>query len=143
MILECGLGPYIGLPKSPDVESLKRVWTSASKGNAKYHKIKYWGQWRRYGAHTKLSCLRSPNIIFPILDGGIRTECAPPTLLASLLQNTEEMMVLHHRLKLSSFERDMALFVIEHRNDADMKGNKEWRLCHRYGFTDHKSLTIA
>ena len=57
MILECGLGPYIGLPKSPDVESLKSVWTSASKGNAKYHKIKYWGQSYHTNRDTKLSCL--------------------------------------------------------------------------------------
>ena len=64
------------------------------------------------------------NTIFLILDHGVTTQCAPPTLLASLLQNTEEMMVLHNRLKLSGFERDMALFVINHRNDADMKGNK-------------------
>ena len=123
MILECGLGPYIGLPKSPDVESLKSVWTSASKGNARYHKIKYWGH--SYYAHNKMIMLTLPNILFTILDDGIRTECAPPTLLASLLQNTEEMMVLHNRLKLSGFERDMALFVINHRNDADMKGNKD------------------
>ena len=41
MILECGLGPYIGLPNSPDVESLKSVWASASKGNARYRKIKH------------------------------------------------------------------------------------------------------
>ena len=49
------------------------------------------------------------------------------------------MMVLHNRLKLSGFERDMALFVIDHRNDADMKGNKEWQLCPRYRFY---SLTV-
>ena len=78
--------------------------------------------------------LTVPNILFPILDDGIRTECAPPTLLASMLQNTEEMMALHSRLKLSGFERDMALFVIDHRNDADIKGNTEWQLCPRYRF---------
>jgi len=85
MILECGLGPYIGLPENPDVQSLKKVWISASK------------------------------------DGGITTEVQPPTLLAALLQTTEEMMALHSRLKLSGFERDMALFVISHRNSAEMK----------------------
>lgn len=125
MILECGLGPYIGLPKSPDVESLKCVWTSASKGNARYHKIKYWSLSGNIRCPYRIIMLTLPNILFPILDDGIRTECAPPTLLASLLQNTEEMMVLHNRLKLSGFERDMALFVIDHRDDADMKGNKE------------------
>ena len=35
MILECGLGPYIGLPENPDVQSLKKVWISASKGNTR------------------------------------------------------------------------------------------------------------
>ena len=57
-----------------------------------------------------------------ILDGGTTTELEPPTLLAALLQTTEEMMALHSRLKLSGFERDMALFVISHRNSAEMKG---------------------
>ena len=47
----------------------------------------------------------------------------PPTLLAAMLRKPEEMMILHNRLKLSGFERDMALFVINHRNSADMKGN--------------------
>lgn len=35
MILECGLGPYIGLTENPDVQSLKEVWISASKGNTR------------------------------------------------------------------------------------------------------------
>ena len=39
-----------------------------------------------------------------------------------MLQTTEEMMALHSRLKLSGYERDMALFVINHRHDADNKG---------------------
>ena len=50
------------------------------------------------------------------------SELLPPTLLASLLNSTQEMMYLHGRLKLSAFERDMALFVIEHRQDGDNKG---------------------
>ena len=39
-----------------------------------------------------------------------------------MVQTTEEMMSLHGRLKLSGYERDMALFVINHRKDADNKG---------------------
>lgn len=61
--------------------------------------------------------------IFPnSLDCGITTTVQPPTLLATMLQTTEQMMDLHSRLKLSAYERDMALFVINHRHDADNKG---------------------
>lgn len=37
------------------------------------------------------------------------------TLLASLIRTQEEAMMLHERLKFSAFERDLALFVVEHR----------------------------
>lgn len=37
------------------------------------------------------------------------------TLLTSLIKTQEEAMVLHDRLKFSAFERDLALFVVEHR----------------------------
>ena len=57
-----------------------------------------------------------------VLDGGITSSVQAPTLLASMLNTTEEMMALHNRLKLSGFERDMSLFVINHRHDADNKG---------------------
>ena len=57
-----------------------------------------------------------------VLDGGITSSVQAPTLLASMLNTTEEMIALHNRLKLSGFERDMALFVINHRYDADNKG---------------------
>ena len=39
-----------------------------------------------------------------------------------MLDTDAEMMRLHNRLKLSGYERDMALFVINHRKDADNKG---------------------
>lgn len=37
------------------------------------------------------------------------------TLLSSLLNTQEEALALHDRLKLSAFERDLALFIVEHR----------------------------
>jgi len=40
----------------------------------------------------------------------------PITLLVSLLENQDDMMKLHLRLKLSAFERDMGLFLLEHRD---------------------------
>ncbi|XP_043482947.1 CCA tRNA nucleotidyltransferase 1, mitochondrial isoform X1 [Leptopilina heterotoma] len=41
----------------------------------------------------------------------------PPTLLAALLKNEEEVMDLHSRLKFSAFERDLALYIVQHKDD--------------------------
>ena len=38
------------------------------------------------------------------------------TLLVSLFKNQEDMMKLHLRLKLSAYERDLGLFLLEHRD---------------------------
>ncbi|KAL2741908.1 hypothetical protein V1477_009537 [Vespula maculifrons] len=37
------------------------------------------------------------------------------TLITSLLKNEEEVMILHKRLKFSAYERNLALFLIQHR----------------------------
>lgn len=42
------------------------------------------------------------------------------TLLSTLFRTEEEVLALHGRLKLSSFERDLALFIIRNR---DLKPN--------------------
>lgn len=39
----------------------------------------------------------------------------PITLLTSLLNTQVQVLALHDRLKLSAFERDLALFIVEHR----------------------------
>ncbi|XP_033229303.1 CCA tRNA nucleotidyltransferase 1, mitochondrial isoform X2 [Belonocnema kinseyi] len=41
----------------------------------------------------------------------------PITLITSLLKNQNEVMDLHARLKFSAFERDLATFLVEHRDD--------------------------
>ncbi|PNF36518.1 CCA tRNA nucleotidyltransferase 1, mitochondrial [Cryptotermes secundus] len=41
----------------------------------------------------------------------------PVALLAALLRNQDEVMKFHSRVKLSSYERDLGLFVVEHRGD--------------------------
>jgi len=41
------------------------------------------------------------------------------TLLATLLENEEQMMNLHGRLKLSAFERDLGLFLVYYREQYD------------------------
>jgi tRNA nucleotidyltransferase (CCA-adding enzyme) len=41
----------------------------------------------------------------------------PVTLLVALLRNQDELMTFHSRVKLSSYERDLGLFVVEHRGD--------------------------
>lgn len=37
------------------------------------------------------------------------------TLLAALLNNQDQVLALHDRLKFSAYERDLALFIVEHR----------------------------
>ncbi|KAI4501097.1 hypothetical protein M0802_003900 [Mischocyttarus mexicanus] len=39
------------------------------------------------------------------------------TLIASLLKDEEEVMHLHSRLKFSAYERNLALFVVQHREE--------------------------
>ena len=34
MIMECGLGRYMGLPDHPDIAKLKTVWILGSQGKA-------------------------------------------------------------------------------------------------------------
>jgi len=41
----------------------------------------------------------------------------PVTLLVALLRNQDEVMKFHSRVKLSAYERDLGLFVVEHRGD--------------------------
>ncbi|XP_012257352.2 CCA tRNA nucleotidyltransferase 1, mitochondrial isoform X2 [Athalia rosae] len=49
------------------------------------------------------------------LDKGIHLH--PITLITALLKDEEQVMKLHGRLKLSAFERDVALFIVRHRED--------------------------
>ncbi|XP_063932982.1 CCA tRNA nucleotidyltransferase 1, mitochondrial-like [Zophobas morio] len=73
-IIECGLGPLIGLPENPNVHELKLV-LERSRG-------------------LKLN---------------------PITLLSATLYNQDDAAALNARLKLSVFERDLAVFIVEHR----------------------------
>lgn len=41
----------------------------------------------------------------------------PMTLLAALFRNQEEVMQFHSRVKLSAYERDLTLFIVENRKD--------------------------
>lgn len=45
-------------------------------------------------------------------------ESHPITRIVGLLKDDREMMQLHVRLKLSSFERDLGLFLVEHRQQS-------------------------
>lgn len=42
------------------------------------------------------------------------------TLLSSLLNTQDDAMTLHGRLKVSAFERDLASFIIEHREPTKL-----------------------
>lgn len=41
----------------------------------------------------------------------------PMSYLAALSQNIDDVTVLHSRLKFSSYDRDMAYFIVENRDD--------------------------
>ncbi|XP_023934768.1 CCA tRNA nucleotidyltransferase 1, mitochondrial isoform X2 [Bicyclus anynana] len=43
----------------------------------------------------------------------------PMSYLAALLENIDDVTVLHARLKFSSYERDMAYFIVEHRGEKE------------------------
>ena len=53
----------------------------------------------------------------------------PISLLTSLLNNQNEVMDMHSRLKLSAFDRDLAIFLVDHRDDIpDKKILKPYKL---------------
>lgn len=41
----------------------------------------------------------------------------PMSYLTALLYNIDDVTVLHNRLKFSSYDRDMAYFLVENRNE--------------------------
>ncbi len=85
-MIECGLGPYIGLPSDPNVQELDRIWSM--------HK----------------------NSLHSV------------TLLTSLLKSEDDMTQLNSRLKMSGFERDLGIYVINNRGLAPEVGNlKHWQ----------------
>lgn len=43
----------------------------------------------------------------------------PMTYLAALLRSIDDVTVLNARLKFSSYERDMAYFIVEHRGEKE------------------------
>lgn len=51
-----------------------------------------------------------------VCDRSRKLEPQPTTLLAALLSGESEVLSMHARLKLSAYERDLALFVVKHRD---------------------------
>lgn len=43
----------------------------------------------------------------------------PITILATVLDNREDAFCLHSRLKLSAYERDLGLFLTEHKQQTE------------------------
>ncbi|XP_015585254.1 CCA tRNA nucleotidyltransferase 1, mitochondrial isoform X2 [Cephus cinctus] len=41
----------------------------------------------------------------------------PITLICAMLRDQEEVMALHSRLKLAAYDRDLGLFIVQHRED--------------------------
>jgi len=75
-MLECGVAPYIGLPKNPNLEAFEEAYARASANKLNLRAI---------------------------------------TLISALLRDEDEVMALHKRLRLSAFHRDLALFMVVHR----------------------------
>lgn len=94
-----------------------------------------WSEWKkildgRYGGELMLKMIecgaasyiglpKEPNIenfknvYYRSLNNSLKLHAI--TLVTSLLENEEEVMILHKRLKLSAYERNLALFLIQHR----------------------------
>ncbi|KAG7201079.1 hypothetical protein KM043_017622 [Ampulex compressa] len=75
-MIDCGLAPFIGLPKEPNVDALKLVCARAAENQLTLH---------------------------------------PITMIAALLRDEAQAMNLQDRLKLSAYERKLALFLMQHR----------------------------
>lgn len=71
------------------------------------------------GAAPFLGLPDSPDLdeFSKVCDASKQLSPQPTTLLAALLQNDSEVTRMHARLKLSAYERDLALFVVQHRED--------------------------
>ncbi|KAH8031830.1 hypothetical protein HPB51_020948 [Rhipicephalus microplus] len=59
-----------------------------------------------------------------VCDASKQLEPQPMTLLSALLQNESDVTNMHNRLKLSAYERDLALFVVTHRDDESSFGDR-------------------
>uniref|UniRef100_A0A5S6QSK7 Poly A polymerase head domain-containing protein n=1 Tax=Trichuris muris TaxID=70415 RepID=A0A5S6QSK7_TRIMR len=86
VMLECGIGPYIGLGNDGNIEEFCRVYC------------------------------RSKDL-----------EPEPMTVLSALLTSEDEVYTLDDRLKLSSHERILSVFIVLHRGEAIMSREEEAR----------------
>ncbi|XP_076312805.1 CCA tRNA nucleotidyltransferase 1, mitochondrial [Tachypleus tridentatus] len=77
-MLDLGIAPFIGLPDTPNLDELHKVYERA-----------------------------------------LFLQPQPVTLLSSLLDSENEVQSLHSRLKFSNYERDLALFIVRHRDIKD------------------------
>uniref|UniRef100_A0A8D8ZH62 CCA tRNA nucleotidyltransferase 1, mitochondrial n=2 Tax=Cacopsylla melanoneura TaxID=428564 RepID=A0A8D8ZH62_9HEMI len=48
----------------------------------------------------------------------VSEECHPMTKIAALLHSEDEMLDFHKRVKLSAYERDLGIFIIQHRHSV-------------------------
>lgn len=71
------------------------------------------------GAAPFLGLPESPDLheFSKVCDASRQLSPQPMTLLVALTQNESDVMNLHARLKLSAYERDLALFVVKHREN--------------------------
>lgn len=69
------------------------------------------------GAAPYIGLPVDPNIneLKCVWERGKNLNMHPLTILASLLNSEQEMMALHARCKFSAFERELGLFIVEHR----------------------------
>ncbi|XP_035719934.1 CCA tRNA nucleotidyltransferase 1, mitochondrial-like isoform X2 [Vespa mandarinia] len=65
------------------------------------------------GLPKELDVENFKNVYYRALNNSVKLHAI--TLITSLLKDEEEVMILHKRLKLSVYERNLALFLIQHR----------------------------
>lgn len=80
------------------------------------------------GAAPYIGLPKDPNIneLKCVWERGKNLNMHPLTVLVSLLNSEQEMMTFHARCKFSTFERELGLFIVEHRN-TDCKSDNPLR----------------
>ncbi|KAL1137643.1 hypothetical protein AAG570_009339 [Ranatra chinensis] len=97
----------------------ERIWMELSKilsGNYVKHIMQ---RLISVGAGPYIGLPPSPDIdeMKTVWERGKTFNLHPITILVSLMKDTNEVLLFHARCKLSAFERDLGLFIVEHRQD--------------------------
>ncbi|KAL1461469.1 hypothetical protein WDU94_013362 [Cyamophila willieti] len=96
----------------------ERIWTELSKILSGAHSKEMTHKMIDVGLAPYLGLPENMNITEFNRVVNYTKECHPMTKIAALLHTEDEMLKFHQRCKLSSYERDLGLFIIQHRYDV-------------------------